>query len=65
MAVPGVAHVQVFALDALIAPALLRRVLTRAGRLARHVAFRVVAAITLLAGHRVARVAVAVALAPE
>lgn len=59
--VARLAHVQVLALDALVAPALLRRVL--AGGLARDVALRVVAAVALLARHRVARVAVPVAFA--
>lgn len=61
--VAGVAHVEVPALDALVAPALLRRVLAGAGGLAGHVALGVVAAVALLAGHRVACVAVPVAFA--
>lgn len=64
MAIARVAHVEVAALDALGAPALLRRVLAGDGGLARGVALRVVAAVALLARHRVARVTVPVALAP-
>lgn len=65
MAVSRVAHVEVAALDTLVAPALLRRVFAGAGGLARRVAFRVVAAVALLAGHRVAGVAVTVTFATE
>lgn len=64
VAVARVAHVEVAALDALGAPALLRRVFAGDSGLARGVALRVVAAVALLARHRVARVAVPVALAP-
>lgn len=60
--VARVAHVQVAALDALVAPALVRRVLAAAG--AGRVALRVVAAVALLARDRVAGVAVTVTFAP-
>lgn len=63
VSVARVAHVEVLALDALVAPALLRRVLAAAGGLARDVALGVVAAVALLARYRVARVAVPVAFA--
>lgn len=62
MSVPRVSHIQVFAFDALVPPALLRRVL--AG-LTGDVTFGVVAAVAFLAGDRVANVAVAVAFASD
>lgn len=65
MAIPGVAHIEVFALDALITPALLRRVLTGGGRLARDVALGVVATVTLLSCDWVTSVTVAVTLTSE
>lgn len=63
MSVPGVPHVQVLALDALVAPALLRRVLAVGRRLTRDVALGVVATVALLAGYWVTSVAMTVAFA--
>lgn len=65
MPVARVAHIEVAALDALIAPALLRGILARAGGLTRDVALGVIATVALLAGHRVADIAVTVTLTPE
>lgn len=61
----GVAHVGVFALDALVAPALLSGILAGAGCLARGVALRVVPAVALLTRHGVTDIAVSVAFASE
>ena len=65
MSIPRISHIEVLALDALVTPALLRRVLTRGGGLTRDVALRVVAAVTFLSCDWVASVTVTVAFAPE
>lgn len=61
MSVPWIAHVKVSAFDALVPPALLRRVLAGLAGLTADVTFRVISAVTLFACHRVAYIAMAVA----